>query len=321
MLTYILAVLSACANAAASVLQRQANQQVPQTENLTWTLIWRLLHKPVWFSGVLAVIAGFLLQATALGAGQLAVVQPILVLDLPLTLILASRVFGSRMRWREWASAIAMTTGLAGLLYFLSPSAGQPASMPFYGWLAGIGANLALVGVLIAWGRHGPAGRGGSTRGSSSRQAAVLGVAAGVTFGLTAALMKGMTATFSSGIGALFTSWQLYGMIAAGILGMFLLQSALNAGRLIAVQPGLTLSDPIVSILWGVLAFHEKVQGGTHVMLAAFSGLLMAGAVVALARSPLLSEEEPSRARAQPENGQRRAADRQPSGMPQAERR
>jgi hypothetical protein len=94
---------------------------------------------------------------------------------------------------------------------------------------------------------------------------------------------------------------------------MFLVQSALNAGRLIAAQPGLTLSDPIISILWGVLAFHEKVRGGLFPLLfAALSTVLMAGAVFALARSPLLSEDhqprEPSRSGRQTPDEPARAA-------------
>ena len=124
MLTYLLAVLAACANATSSVLQRKANRQAPQRENLSPRLIWTLAHQPVWFGGILAIICGFLLQATALGNGQLSVVEPILVLELPATLILASRVFGSRMRFREWAAATVMTAGLAGMLYFLSPAPG-----------------------------------------------------------------------------------------------------------------------------------------------------------------------------------------------------
>ena len=68
---------------------------------------------------------------------------------------------------------------------------------------------------------------------------------------------------------------------------MFLVQSALNAGRLIAAQPGLTLSDPIISILWGVLAFHERVRAGMiPLLLAALSTVLMAGAVFALSPLP-----------------------------------
>jgi drug/metabolite transporter (DMT)-like permease len=100
-LAYLLAVLAACANATSSVLQRKANRQVPRRQNLSPRLIWSLLHEPVWFGGVLAVSAGFLLQASALGSGQLSVVEPILVIELPATLLLASRVFGTSMRRRE----------------------------------------------------------------------------------------------------------------------------------------------------------------------------------------------------------------------------
>jgi drug/metabolite transporter (DMT)-like permease len=294
MLSYFLAVLAACANATSSVLQRKANQKVPQDENASWKQIRRLLHEPVWFAGIAAITVGFLLQASALGAGELAVVEPILVLELPLTLILAARVLGGPpMGWREWGSTLAMTVGLAGLLFFLDPTAGRTDQVHVYVWIIGIGANLALVGVLWAWGRKGPAGRGGGHEGSSSHQAAVFGVAGGAAFGLTAALIKGMTSHFAQGWGAIFASWQLYALVATGALGMFLVQSALNAGRLIAAQPGLTLSDPIISILWGVLAFHERVRAGVIPLLfAALSTALMAGAVFALSRSPLLSEDQ-----------------------------
>jgi drug/metabolite transporter (DMT)-like permease len=288
-MSYLFALLAALANATSSVLQRKANRKMPQQKNLSWRLIASLLHQPVWFAGVLAVIAGFLLQAAALGTGELAAVQPVLVLELPATLVLASRVFGSRLGRREWATAVTMTAGLAGLLYFLSPSAGHTTNVRWYVWTVGVGANLAVIAVLLAWGRHGPAGEHGSRRGSSARQAAVLGAAAGVAFGLTAALMKGMTTTFSHGIAVLLTSWQLYAMIAAGGLAMFLLQSAMNAGRLIAAQPGLTLCDPVVSILWGLLGFGESVRGGVFLVLAVISGAVMAASVIALARSPLLS--------------------------------
>ncbi|MGI8450228.1 MAG: hypothetical protein ACR2MP_24240 [Streptosporangiaceae bacterium] len=67
--------------------------------------------------------AGFLLQATAPGTGQLSLVEPVLVLEWPITLILTSWVFRLSLRWQEWA----MAAGLAGLLYALSrPRAGLP---------------------------------------------------------------------------------------------------------------------------------------------------------------------------------------------------
>lgn len=294
MLSYLFAVLAACANATSSVMQRKANRQVPQRENLSIRLIWSLLHRPAWFAGVAAVTAGFLLQAAALGNGKISVVEPILVLELPLALILASRVFGSRLRSREWGSALAMTAALAGLLYVLSPSGGRPGNVALYTWLIAIGVNLALVGALVAWGRRGPAGTG-PTGGSSAHQAAVLGVAAGASFGLTAALIKGMTQAFSQGFTVLLTSWQLYAMIAAGALSMFLVQSAMNAGRLLAAQPGLTLADPVVSIMWGVFVFREQIRSGWFLALAGICGAGIVATVITLAHSPLLSGESGSR--------------------------
>lgn len=319
-MTYLLAVLAACANATSWVLQRKADQRIPQGQNLSIRLIWSLLHEPVWLAGVVAITAGFLLQATALDSGQLSVVEPVLVLELPATLLLATRVFRTRLHGREWGAAAAMAAGLAGMLYALSPSGGRPEDVRWYAWATGIGVNLALVAALVAWGRRGPAGGGPRSGQSSALQAAVLAVAAGATFGLTAALMKAMTSTFSGGITGGLTSWQLYAMIAAGVAGMFLVQSALNAGRLVAAQPGLTLTDPVVSVLWGVLVFHERVRAGWFLALAAAGALLIAGAVLVLARSPLLSD--PPEQQKQPQGGPRQEQDlaagysgREPSGL------
>jgi drug/metabolite transporter (DMT)-like permease len=287
-LTYVLAILAACANAASSVLQRKASRSLPSEDSLRPRLILKLLRRPIWFAGVAGVIAGFLLQAAALGNGELSVVQPLLVLELPLTLVLASRVFHRSLRAREWTATLGMTAGLAGLLYCLAPSAGRPQAVPWWLWLLASAVNLAVVGLAVEFGRR--AGQDPEAESGSARRAAAFGVATGSVFGLTAALIKGMTERFSHGFVALLTGWQLYALIVAGALGMFLLQSALHAGRLIAAQPGMTLSDPIVSVAWGVFVFGEQVRGGWYLALAFVGGGLIAVSVVVLARSPLLED-------------------------------
>jgi hypothetical protein len=178
-----------------------------------------------------------------------------------------------------------MTAGLGGVLFLLSPSAGRNGHVHWWGWALGVSLNVLLVLILVMFGRREP------TRGrGSAYRAALLGIAGGSMFGLTAALMKGMTGTFSKGIVTLFTSWEIYGMVAAGLVGMFLVQSAMNAGGLIAAQPGLTLADPVISVLWGVLAFHEQVRGGWFILPELLSMAVLAAGVVALARSPLLQD-------------------------------
>jgi drug/metabolite transporter (DMT)-like permease len=288
--TYLFAMLAACANAVSSVLQRKADRQVPTGQNLSVELIRSLLHEPAWFGGVLAVIVGFLFQAAALGHGELAVVEPILVIELPITLLIATRVFRAQLCAREWGASGAMAAGLAGLLFGLSPRGGSAQHVHWYSWAAGLTINLAVIAALVAWGRRGPAGTGPHGRQSSDLQAAVYSVATGAGFGMTAALIKAVTDAFSGGFLSVLSSWELYAMVATGIGSMFLLQSALNAGPLVAVQPGITLTDPIVSILWGVLVFHERVRAGWFLTLTVIGGLVMVGAVLVLARSPLLGK-------------------------------
>jgi drug/metabolite transporter (DMT)-like permease len=291
-LTYLFAALAACANATASVLQRRADADEPVELNLSLRLILDLLRRPLWLLGVLAVMAGFLLQALALSRGALAVVEPVLVFELPVTLVLAARIFHRRLRRREWSAAVAITIGLAGLLYFLAPSGGTSRGVKTTVWVVGIAANLALVAGMVLWARRSGSGSG--------QRAALLGVATGASFGLTAALMKAMTQAYAKGFANIFVTWQMWAMIAAGILAMFLLQSSLNAGPLVAAQPGITAADPVVSIVWGVVAFDEQVRGGLWLLLVVASAALAAWGVAMLSRSKLISgqgngsQEDPS---------------------------
>lgn len=287
-----LAVVAAGVNAASNVLQRMANRREPPQLQMSLRLVADLVRRPVWLAGFAAVVLSFLLMASALGFGQLAVIQPIIILELPLTLIAGARIFGSRLGRREWVAAGVMTLGLAGLIVFLSPRGGQP-SVGWVTWTVGIGGSLLLVAGLVLLARL--------VVSSDGTRAAVLGAATGITFGLTAALMKGMTEQFSGGLGSIFVAWQTYAMAVSGLLGMYLLQTALHAGRLIAAQPGITLLDPFTAIVWGIVGFGEQVRGGIFLVLAVVSAGVLAAGALALSRSPLLEQEEGEEAGGQPQ--------------------
>ena len=90
-------------------------------------------------------------------------------------------------------------------------------------------------------------------------------------------------------------------MVTAGAISLFLWQNALQAGTLIAAQPAITLSDPILSTIVGVLVFGEHVRLGGWLALEFVGALLIAGASVELARSPLISGEGLSTPASQPD--------------------
>ena len=105
---------------------------------------------------------------------------------------------------------------------------------------------------------------------------------------MTAALMKGMTASLSRGVEAPFITWETYAMVVSGIAGMVLMQNALQAGTLVAAQPGITLLDPITAIAWGILAFDEHVNGGLWLAVSAAGILAIAAGAVLLSHAPAL---------------------------------
>jgi drug/metabolite transporter (DMT)-like permease len=266
----VLALLAATANAGSNVLQRRANREEPPEKNLSLSLVWDLLHRRTWAFGITLVAGSFFLQAGALATGELAEVQPIIVLELPLTMVAGRLFIGSELNAKEWGSIALLTAGLAGLVGFLHPSGGSSRASTL-GWLAGGAATVAVIAALVLAGRL----RAAEVRGG------LLGAAAGVAFGLTAAFMKAMTGELSRGFGNAVTSWPLYAMVVTGALGMFLVQSALQAGKLVASQPGISLLDPFTAIAWGVTVFHEHTSGGVFLVLAGACAAMMAvGAVL-----------------------------------------
>jgi drug/metabolite transporter (DMT)-like permease len=281
LLSFALAVLAACANAAANVLQRKANKDKPPELSMRLRLVLDLLRDARWLAAVGLITVSFVFLATALSMGRLAAVQPVVVMELPLTLIGASLVLGARLGAREWVASAAMSAGLAGLITSLAPSAGNNGAAPGTDWAVSSALSVALLGAVALLGIR---------AGTGTRRAALLGVATGMTFGLTAAFMKGSTAGYHrDGVVGAVTSWQTYAMVVAGLVGMYLMQNAVHAGRLVVAQPGITLADPVVAIVWGVVVFRESPRTGPVIVAAVVSAAVLAAGAVVLARSPLLS--------------------------------
>jgi drug/metabolite transporter (DMT)-like permease len=284
-LAYLLGFLAAMCNGLANVAQRAANRQVPSEHQLSLRLLLKLVRRPVWLAGIAAVMVSFVLQATGLGLGTLAAIEPLLVLELPLTLIGARFLLGERLGPRAWWSIAAMTGGTIALIAFLGPSGGQPVGISWWVWTVAIVATFSVVAALYL---------GAQRTDSRARRSALLGAATGTAFGLAASLTKGMTEQFSNGgMAGIFTSWQLYMAFATGFFAMWMLQNALNAGRLVVAQPGITLADPYVSIIWGAVVFGETMRGGYFILLAILAGAVMTGATFILAHSPAWQAVEP----------------------------
>jgi len=287
MVTVILVLLAAAANASALVLLRRAALTEPPAPSFSLRQLWTLLRRPVWAGGMATIVLGFLLQAAALRIGAVSFVQLLLLLELPFTLILGSLVLGGSLRTREWSAVATMTVGLALLLYTLAPGGGDPYSTGLTGWIVTATLTVAGIAGLFALGH----------RSHGARKAALFGVATGMSSGLVAVLVKAvLSAAAIGGITSVFTTWWTYLLVATVSVGFFLLQSAVQAGRLVASQPGITLANPLVASAWGVGIFGEQVRTGAWLAAAAVGAAMVAGGAVLLARSPLLAQQQPATA-------------------------
>ncbi|GHF29122.1 hypothetical protein GCM10017786_74070 [Amycolatopsis deserti] len=286
MLTVLLAVAAAFANAAGSVLQRAGARKQRQGSDLDVGALKGLVKTPVWVAGVVVMLTGLVLQAAALATGPIVLIQPIMVSELAFTLVLSGLAFRTRLRARDWVAAVGMAAAVGLLLFALAPGGGDARSVSALEWLLGCAVTVACVGMLFVAGR----------RDETTHSAALLGTAAGLWFGFTAVLMAGVTAALTAdGVHGLFTAWQTYAMLVAGPAGFFLLQTALRAGRLVAAQPGLVLANPLVALGWGLVVFGEHVRGGPWIALELVAAGALAGCTVLLAGSPLLRDEDPAR--------------------------
>ena len=77
----LLALAASFCAATASVCQRLGAKSNEVTGFDVW-LIFRLARRPVWLLGLASMILGFVFQISALRFGPLALVQPILALEL-----------------------------------------------------------------------------------------------------------------------------------------------------------------------------------------------------------------------------------------------
>lgn len=279
---FFVSLAAAASNATSNVLQRGAHIDALSENNQAFSLKFLLgvIRRPRWLLGIITMIASFILQAFGLAMSSLAVVQPLIVLELPFALLGAGLFLKEELTSREWTGATLMFCGVLVFVVMLDPSPGNPlGSVGTRVGAISMVVTLLIIAVLYVV----------SLRFGSRIKTALLGLAAGVGFGLTAVVIKDMTARIGAhGFFSIFSSWQVYIMALFGILSVYLFQYALASGRLMYAQPGVTLADPFIAIIWGLLVYNENIRGGIYILFALIGVAMTAAGVFILSRSPAL---------------------------------
>ena len=250
-LAVLLALAGSACFAVAAVTQQGAAARLARGRAFDPGVLVRLARRPAWLAGLAAVIAGFALQAAALGMGRLVVIEPMLASGLLFALVLAARRDRRPLRGAEWAAALAVFAGLAVFLAAGQPTGGQrTAGVAVLGVAAGGAAGLTGLGVILAGRFAGP------------RRALLFGVGGGVAAGATDALVKTVVVLAGGHLLAPFADPRLYLLIAVGLLAYTIQQNGYRAAGLAAFLPAFVVIEPVIGSLLGLIIYHERLRGG-----------------------------------------------------------
>lgn len=282
-LPVVLALLAGLCYAIASVVQQRVAAQQPEELSLSPRLVLALARRPLWLAGIGVDIAAYLLEAAALGRGSVLVVGPLLASGLLFALPFASFRTGRRVTRREMIPAVLITAGLALYVEVGSP-AGTASHASHLEWGVAAAIVIAATTVLVTLGRRAR---------EPGRRATYYGIATGVVYSLTAVLTKATVDRLNGRVLPILGHWQLYALLLASVVGLVLNQSAFQAGHVAASLPAISVTNPVLASIMGVVLFDEHLNA--HGLAAwAVAGAAIVAMLVGtcwLARSPLVTEE------------------------------
>lgn len=235
----------------AAVLQHRAARQEATFTTLDPRLLVRLARRRLWLGGVVADLAGAGFHGWALALGPLALVQPLLVGGLILSVPLEAALDRRRPSRRDLAGVALAGSGLVAFVVLADPHPGvtEPDDAALIAVSVGIGAAVALL-VLLA------------LRVPPSVRATLLGIAAGMGYSLAATLAKAVIGRLGDDTVGVLLDWRLYGFAAIGLVSVVLNQNAFQAGTLAGPLTGIVLTDPLVSLVIAMTAYQERLQLG-----------------------------------------------------------
>ncbi len=241
---------------------------------LSWGHVRSLLRRPSWVMGTGLLVLAVVFQIGSLSLSPLIIVQPIGVVGLVITSILNSRVSGVHLGKRVRAS---LGLAVLGIVAFVTIAAFTARSEPVTDGkliiiLVSYGVILVASLALFAAFRH-------------RSIALVYIVGAGVLYGFVATFAKVVIVRFQQ---AEFT-WLTWACVAAlivgALLGMVFVQNAYSSGPPDLVVAGLTVIDPIVAVLIGIVVLQEAAGAPTWaVVVYVLSGVVAVIGVLGLAR-------------------------------------
>jgi len=284
-ITVLIAIASSALFGSGVALQQRPARNVPEHYAARLVLLARVAQRPLWLLGIAAELAGFALQVVALGHGSLVVVQPIITVSLLFTIALAGTWSRATVTRRDWAAVVVVVIGLSAFLVMAQPSEHSRGQASIGAWAIMSVSAVVAVATLLAAGFH----------SGGRRRAALFGLAAGVGDAVMAVLTKAFAHDLEPGLMHALHSWTPYALAAVGIVALLLSQTAYQVGRPAVSLPLITVTDPILSSVLGIVIFGEVIHlHGLRGPVALVAVVVMVFGLVVLNQSTAVVEPDPA---------------------------
>ncbi len=279
----LLAVIDATLLGLGTVLQQRGTLEDPKgSAGSDVQFLTGLLRRRVWLLGIAVGGLGEIFQFLALVSGPLAAVQALSTLSLVISLPFGVWLTGQRLTRSVWAGACATTIGIMLFVLLGAPQIGTRSPPAPAWWSAGL-LSVVLVLILssVAPGR------------SASVQATLFGAAAGLAFAVVSAVTKSLTVHLGGGLGEVVSSWELYALAAAGLVGFTMGQFGLRTGALAPAMAATNSVTLLGAVVLSLTVFGETFSPGPAHLVAAICGLaLTVFGVALLARAPAAEPQQ-----------------------------
>jgi drug/metabolite transporter (DMT)-like permease len=281
-LAILIVVLSSFLFAGGATIQHLAvGQGVDRTsDNSSMGLkqLWQLVTNRKWLLGLSLVGIGATAHIIGLMMAPVTVVQPVGILAVPWSVLLAARIFKHKVTRPMWIAVGMTVLGITIFTVFAAAHAAPDTHVPPVQVLIGCIIVYLIGGTFGFLGWKGPSGRTGNLR------SLMWATGGSFFYGLSSALIKTVTVMMrepgfhNNGVFWIIVPF----LIGSYLFGGIMIQQGYATGPAETVVASMTTTDPVVGVVFGLVILGEGalITAGAGVGMALAAALAIWGVVV-----------------------------------------
>jgi drug/metabolite transporter (DMT)-like permease len=253
-----------------------------EAENRSMNLkqVLSLLQNRVWLGGLAMVATGASLHIVGLALAPVTVVQPVGILAVPWSVLLAAKLHGFRPTKLIWGSVALTIIGIVGFTYFSASSAAKHTVLE--PWTIVIAVLIVFaIGSVLGW---------LGMNGSDARRCLMWASGGSFFYGLSSAMIKTLFELF--GKDRFWTMPLFYAVVVflliCYMVGGWMIQQGYANGPAEIVVGSMTTTDPIIAVGFGIIVLGEGA------LLTGLDGIgMVISGAVAISGVVILSKYHP----------------------------